>query len=101
VIREVPCPVGGFVRAIDGQALGLAVVGLGGGRQREGDRVNPAVGLSELAGIGEEIGAGAPLCMVHAATEAQAEEAIALVQAAYGMAEGPVAEPPLVLKRIT
>lgn len=101
VIRDVPCPVGGFVRAIDGQALGLAVVGLGGGRQREGDRVNPAVGLSDLAGIGDEIGAGDPLCMVHAATEAQADEAIALVQAAYALREGPVVEPPLILKRIT
>lgn len=101
VIRDVPCPAGGFVRAIDGQALGLAVVGLGGGRQREGDRVNPAVGLSDLAGIGDEIGAGDPLCLVHAATEAQADEAIALVQAAYAMGKGPAAEPPLVLKRIT
>lgn len=101
VIREVPSRDPGFVAAIDGQALGLAVVGLGGGRQREGDRVNPAVGLSNLAGIGDQIGAGDPLCMVHAATEAQADEAIALVQAAYGMMQGPVAEPPLVLKRIT
>ena len=101
VIREVPSPKAGFVQAIDGQAIGLAVVGLGGGRNREGDRVNPAVGLSELAGIGDEIGAGDPLCMVHAATEAQADEAIAMVQAAYGMGEGPATEPPLVLKRIT
>ena len=101
VIREVPSRDPGFVSAIDGQALGLAVVGLGGGRQREGDRVNPAVGLSSLAGIGDHIGVGDPLCMVHAATEAQADEAIALVQAAYGLVQGPVAEPPLVLKRIT
>ncbi|NEY91025.1 thymidine phosphorylase [Tabrizicola oligotrophica] len=101
VIRDVPCPAAGFVTTIDGQALGLAVVGLGGGRQREGDRVNPAVGLSDLAGIGDEIGRGDPLCMVHAATEAQADEAIALVQAAYGLGPSPVAEPPLVLKRIT
>lgn len=101
VIREVASPGTGFVSAIDGQALGLAVVGLGGGRQREGDRVNPAVGLSDLAGIGDAIAAGEPLCMVHAATEAQAEEAIAQVQAAYVLAAAPVAEPPLILKRIT
>lgn len=101
VIREVPSRDAGFVAAIDGQALGLAVVGLGGGRQREGDRVNPAVGLSDLAGIGDQIAVGDPLCMVHAATEAQADEAIAVVQAAYGLVPDPVAEPPLVLKRIT
>ena len=101
VIRDVPAPQGGFVGAIDGQALGLAVVGLGGGRQREGDRVNPAVGVSDLAGIGDDIGVGDPLCMVHAATEAQADEAIARVQAAYVMQGQAVAEPPLILKRIT
>ena len=100
VIREVPSLGAGFVTAIDGQALGLAVVGLGGGRQREGDRVNPAVGLSELAGIGEDIGAGDPLCMVHAATEAQADAAIAMVQRAYAMGAVAPDEPPLILKRI-
>ena len=55
------------------------------GRLREGDRVNPSVGLSDLAGIGEETGAGVPLAMVHAATEAAAEAAVAAVQAAYGI----------------
>ncbi len=100
VIRDVPSLGAGFVGTIDGQALGLAVVGLGGGRQREGDRVNPAVGLSELAGIGDEVAVGEPLCMVHAATEAQADEAIAMVQAAYRMVEAAPPEPPLVLKRI-
>ncbi len=100
VIREVPCPRQGFVQSIDGEALGLAVVRLGGGRQREGDKINPSVGLSDLAGIGEDIGPGDPLCMVHAATEAQAEEAIRTIQAAYALGDTAPADPPLVLKRI-
>jgi thymidine phosphorylase len=100
VIREVPCPRQGFVQSINGEALGLAVVRLGGGRQREGDKINPSVGLSDLAGIGEDIGPGDPLCMVHAATEAQAEEAIRTIQAAYVLGETAPDDPPLVLKRI-
>lgn len=100
VIRDVPSPGKGFVTAINGEALGLAVVRLGGGRQREGDRINPSVGLSDLAGIGEEIGKGDPLAMVHAATEAQAEEAIRAIQAAYALAEAAPEDPPLILKRI-
>ena len=43
------------------RGLGHAVVHLGGGRLREGDKVNPSVGLSDLAGMGEETGAGVPL----------------------------------------
>ena len=100
VIRDVPSLSGGFVRTIDGEALGLSVVRLGGGRQREGDKINPSVGLSELAGIGEQIGIGEPLCMVHAATEAQAEAAIAAVQAAYEMGDVAPDDPILILKRV-
>ena len=38
--------------------------------------------------------------MVHAATEAQAEEAIRVIQAAYTMSETLPDDPPLILKRI-
>ena len=100
VMMEVPALEDGFVTRIDGEALGLAVVHLGGGRLREGDRVNPSVGLSDLAGIGEEAGAGVPLAMVHAVTEDAAKAAVRAVQAAYGIAGAPPVEPPLVQKRI-
>jgi len=100
VMMEVPALHDGFVARIDGEALGLAVVHLGGGRLREGDRVNPSVGLSELAGIGEETGAGVPLAMVHAVTEDAAKAAVRAVQMAYVIAAEAVEEPDLVQKRI-
>ncbi|MFN6007082.1 MAG: thymidine phosphorylase [Paracoccaceae bacterium] len=100
VMLEVPALADGYVAQIDGEALGLAVVHLGGGRLREGDRVNPSVGLSDLAGIGEEAGAGVPLAMVHAVTEDAAKAAVKAVQAAYVIAAAPPDEPPLVQKRI-
>lgn len=100
VVVEVPSPEAGHVQSIDGQALGLAVVALGGGRQREGDRINPSVGLSDLAGIGDEVGRNDPLALVHAATVDQAMAAVAAVQAAYRMTAVAPSEPPLVLKRI-
>lgn len=100
VMREVPGLADGYVVRIDGEALGLAVVHLGGGRLREGDRINPGVGLSDLAGIGEEAGAGVPLAMVHAATEDAADAAVRAVQAAYHISEAPPEEPLLVQQRI-
>ena len=100
VIREVPSLTRGFVTAIDGQSLGLTVVRLGGGRQREGDKLNLSVGLSDLAGIGEDIGAGDPLCMIHAATEAQADEVVHAIQSAYTMGDTEPPEPSLILRRI-
>ncbi len=86
--------------AIDGYRLGQAVVHLGGGRLRDGDRVNPSVGLADLAGIGEEIGQGLPLAIVHAASEADADAAIAAVQAAFTTAAHAPEEPPLIHARI-
>lgn len=100
VMLEVPALEDGFVTAIDGEALGLAVVHLGGGRLKEGDRVNPSVGLSDLAGIGEEAGAGVPLAMVHAVTEDAAKAAVKAVQSAYVIGHAPPDEPLLVQKRI-
>ena len=53
--------------AVDVRAVGLAVVALGGGRTREDDPVDHAVGLTEVAAPGERGGAGGrPLALVHA-----------------------------------
>ncbi len=100
VVAEVPALERGHVVAIDGEALGQAVVELGGGRRREGERINPSVGLSDLAGLGEEAGIGVPLALVHAATGDAAAAAVRAVQAAYRIGSGEVEELPLVMKRI-
>jgi thymidine phosphorylase len=87
VVLEVRAPAGGYVRAIDGEALGHAVVALGGGRRVATDRINPSVGLADLAGLGEQIGLHQPLALVHAASIAEAEAAVRAVQAAYQMGD--------------
>lgn len=91
VIRPVPAE--GRVAAIDTEALGHAVVALGGGRLLASDRIDPRVGLSGLLRIGDEAGSGHPLGFVHAASDAAAEAAIATVQAAYLIGDGPAPGP--------
>ena len=100
VMREVPCDSDGYITAIDGRVLGEAVVHLGGGRLREGDRINPSVGLSDLAGLGEGMSRGVPLGMVHAADDAAADAAVLAVQRAYRIGTSIPDEPPLILKRV-
>lgn len=78
----------GPVAAIDTRALGLAVVALGGGRRREGDRIDPRVGLSDLAGLGDVIGPDRPLGLVHAADDASARVAATTLRAAYRTGTG-------------
>jgi len=101
VIREVKAPASGYVTAIDGEMLGLAVVRLGGGRMVESDRVNPAVGLSDLVRLGQKIDLGAPLAVVHAAREDAANAANATVLSAITIAPDPAALPELIHERIS
>jgi thymidine phosphorylase len=83
VVRPVPAVHEGPIGHIDTRAIGVAVVALGGGRQRADDRIDPAVGFTDLVGIGDVVGRDRPLGVVHAASEAHADAAIAAVQAAY------------------
>lgn len=89
VIREVTAREAGHLSAIDGEALGHAVVGLGGGRKVETDRIDPAVGLSEVARLGAKLSAGDLLVRIHAATEAGAERAEAALRSAMTIGEAP------------
>ncbi|MEM8729649.1 MAG: thymidine phosphorylase [Pseudomonadota bacterium] len=96
VIAEATAGRTGYVTAIDGQALGMAAVGLGGGRQVETDAIDPAVGLSRLVSLGTKVEADSTLALVHAAREDAADEAIARVRAAITIADTPIDAPALI-----
>jgi thymidine phosphorylase len=98
--RDVIAPVSGRVAAIDARALGLAIVALGGGRTVAGAAIDPAVGLTELAGIGKEVGPNRPLCRIHAGNEADADAASVVVRQAYTIGEKAPALRPTVNGRI-
>ena len=90
----------GFVEEIDVRAIGLAVVELGGGRARAADVIDPAVGLTELAPIGAEVGPDRPLARVHARDVARAEAAGSRLRAAYRLGEAPLSPADPVIERI-
>lgn len=100
VIRDLPAPRAGFVRAMDGEAMGLAVIGLGGGRQVETDAVDPAVGLDRVVPLGAWVEAGAPLLRIHAATPDQAARAAAALSDAIEIGEAAPDPSPLVHDRL-
>jgi thymidine phosphorylase len=100
VIREVKSPAAGHVTAIDGEALGLAVVAMGGGRQVETDSIDPSVGLSGVVRLGAQVSAGDPLAVIHAAREDTARAAEAAVLRAITLGDAPPAMPPFIHDRI-
>jgi len=101
VQRDVPASRAGVLAAADVRALGLAVVALGGGRQRPGQRIDPRVGLSHLLALGTAVTAGAALARVHAADEDAARIAVAAVQAAFEIGDKSVTPREVLLQAIT
>jgi thymidine phosphorylase len=100
IVIPVPAVDAGFVSAIDCRALGLVVVGLGGGRRRPSDSIDFAVGLSDLAELGAPIEFGQPIAFVHANTGAEARQAARDVQAAFQISRVAAAPVPLVYRAV-
>jgi thymidine phosphorylase len=93
VVRPVEPAAGGVVTAVDVRAVGIAIIGLGGGRARETDSIDHSVGFTEVAGVGERVGPGErPLAVVHARTTAEAERAAVELRDAFTLGE--TAPPP-------
>jgi len=91
----------GYVKTVDTEALGLAVIDLGGGRKRARDRINPSVGLTHIAPIGQEVGKGGrPLARICAAKRSAAEAVAARVRGAFHLSDRAVNPPKLVIERV-
>jgi thymidine phosphorylase len=86
----------GFVVGVDGEAIGRAVVVLGGGRTKQEDPVDPAVGVLMEARIGDDIEPGQTVARVRCRDEQSGRAAARLVAEALSLGETPVAPPPLV-----
>jgi thymidine phosphorylase len=87
VVRPVPAGRPGMVWRIAAREIGIAVVALGGGRRRPQDPIDPAVGFTELAALGEMVGPDRPLAVLHARSEEAAQRAEQALRAAYDIAD--------------
>lgn len=101
LVKPVFAEATGVVQSVDARAVGFAVVALGGGRSRPQDRIDPAVGIVALAGIGDKIGADRPLGIVHARDETGFAHAQTRLRAAYRTGKAAAGHGPLVNERIT
>jgi pyrimidine-nucleoside phosphorylase len=86
----------GILAAVRAEEIGLASVGLGAGRLRKGDAVDPAVGIVVHPKIGDRLEVGMPIGEVHGRDRDAAAEAAGRVLAAMDVADDPVEPPPLV-----
>jgi thymidine phosphorylase len=100
VTRAAAPEAPGVVTGMDCRAVGLVVTGLGGNRRREDDTIDPAVGLTEIAPVGAQVGPDRPLAVIHAASEAAADEAVTALRAAVAVGDEPPPARPVIAGRI-
>ena len=66
----------GIISAIDTEALGLAIISLGGGRRKMGDPIDHSVGLEMLIRIGDRVAKGTPLVRIFSRSPEQVTSVI-------------------------
>ena len=90
----------GIVSSMDTRALGMAVVAMGGGRQRASDAIDYSVGMSDMIALGERADTQRPLAVVHASNEASWQQAAAAVRAAVTLSDSAPEATPVVYRRV-
>jgi pyrimidine-nucleoside phosphorylase len=100
VVRELPAQRSGYVSDLGAVAVGQAALHLGAGRQTKDDRIDHSVGIVCLLKPGDRVAEGEPLAEIHAATEADADEAARELQEAYTFGDEPPPQRSVVLEVI-
>jgi pyrimidine-nucleoside phosphorylase len=97
VVRQLHSDRAGYVADLGAVAVGQAALHLGAGRQTKDDIIDHAVGVVCLLKPGDRVAEGEPLAEIHAAEEADADEAARELRAAYVVADEPPPERSVVL----
>ena len=101
VVRDVTAPRAGYIAHMDTAKLGYASQELGAGRKRKTDAIDPRVGFIMRCRVGDRLDAGAPLCTVYAAKEADFEKAQAMILDAITLSDTPAEKEKLLYALVT
>src|SRR5690606_14213567 len=97
----VAAPASGHLRRLDARSVGVAAWRLGAGRARKEDPVSATAGVVCLAKPGDQVRAGQPLLELHVDDPGRLPDAVAALEGAVEVGDGPPPRRPLVLERIT
>jgi len=89
----------GFVAHIACERVGIASLVLGGGREKQDDVIDPAVGIVLEKKVGDAVKSGDSLCTVHYNADARLQEATAMLENSFVIrAQAPPTRTPLIRK---
>lgn len=75
-----PGSASGYICEVDALKCGQAIMALGGGRRAVTDKVDHAVGISNLIKVGDKVSASSRLCTLHSNDSSKATKADALIR---------------------
>ncbi len=90
----------GFIQAIDSEAVGLAAMALGAGRERTDSTIDPAVGFMLEKKVGDAVRVGEALVTVHYNDARTLDDVRMRVLSAYRIGADKPVPRPLVLERM-
>ncbi|MEI9886451.1 MAG: thymidine phosphorylase [Rhizomicrobium sp.] len=91
----------GYVQGMNTRAVGIALADLGGGRRHTTDTLDLSVGYSQVVHAGAKVAKGDTLALVHAADEASANTAVAVLGRIMHIDDPQVAPRPMISARLT
>jgi len=94
-------PTDGFVTTCDALIIGMAATRLGAGRTSKKDVIDPGVGITVHAKVGDAVSAGDPLATVRYSDEERWEDRREGLASAWVIGPGPEAPRPLILEKVT
>ena len=96
----VTASVDGYVTRCDALTIGIAATRLGAGRERKDDIVDPGVGITLHAKIGDQVRTGDPLAKVHYTENSLWSAQESKLGNAWSIGPEPTEPPKLILERI-
>ncbi len=99
-VGRIVAPRPGFIAEMDTRAIGMAAVGLGAGRLRSEDAIDPSVGFRFFVEVGDWVESGGVLVEVHARNAAEAEAAGNMILKAIEFSDTPVQSPKLIIEKL-
>jgi len=100
LIEPVPAPRSGYLAGLNAVEVGVAVVELGGGREKKDDPVDHSVGVVVHYKVGDLVQKDTPLFTIHAGDEEKLAAARERVLAAHTFSDRPVQRLPIFYKRV-
>ena len=91
----------GFIERCDALVVGRSAVRLGAGRQAKGDDVDPGVGITIQARVGDEVTTGDALATVRYNTDDQLAACLTALETAWTVSDEPQTPRPLILGEVS